>query len=175
MFIHFLRDRVRAGQGQRERETKNPKQTPGSELSAQSPTRGSNSRTARSWPEPQSLNRLRHPGAPTFSLFYTPISSGKILVSKRKSQKAGRGISGWLPWTWRVLGSSAKPEWSCRYRGKRTQMLPLCQRHCRWRSGTRPGPGSLFWCTLQASTGERPPIRKKHYEPGNQAFHRTAA
>ena len=38
----------------RERETKNLKQAPGSELSAQSPTRGSNSRTVRSWPEPKS-------------------------------------------------------------------------------------------------------------------------
>ena len=35
----------------REGETQNLKQAPGSELSAQSPTRGSNSRTARSWPE----------------------------------------------------------------------------------------------------------------------------
>ena len=43
-FIHFLRDREReqAGVGQREGETQNPKQAPGSELSAQSPTRGSN-------------------------------------------------------------------------------------------------------------------------------------
>ena len=32
----------------RERETQNPKQAPGSELSAQSPTQGSNSQTARS-------------------------------------------------------------------------------------------------------------------------------
>ena len=38
----------------RERETQNLKQAPGSELSAQSPTRGLNSRTARSWPEPKS-------------------------------------------------------------------------------------------------------------------------
>ena len=34
-----------------ERETQNLKQAPGSELSAQSPTRGSNPPTARSWPE----------------------------------------------------------------------------------------------------------------------------
>ena len=33
---------------ERERETQNPKQDPGSELSAQSLTRGSNSRTVRS-------------------------------------------------------------------------------------------------------------------------------
>ena len=37
------RDRVHAGEGQRERETQNLKQASGSELSAQSPTRGSNS------------------------------------------------------------------------------------------------------------------------------------
>ena len=42
------RDRVRAGEGQRERETQNPKQAPGSELSAQSPTQGSNSGIVRS-------------------------------------------------------------------------------------------------------------------------------
>ena len=36
----FLRDRVRTGEGQREGETKDLKQAPGSELSAQSPTRG---------------------------------------------------------------------------------------------------------------------------------------
>ena len=36
-------------EGQRERETQNPKQAPGSELSgSQSPTRGSNSQTATS-------------------------------------------------------------------------------------------------------------------------------
>ena len=35
------------GEGQRERETQNPKQAPGSELSAQSPTRGLNPLTAR--------------------------------------------------------------------------------------------------------------------------------
>ena len=36
------RDKARLGEGQREEETQNPKQTAGSELSAQSPTRGSN-------------------------------------------------------------------------------------------------------------------------------------
>ena len=53
MFIYFRerereRDRVPVGERQREREIKNPKQVPGSELSAQSLMRGSNSRTMRS-------------------------------------------------------------------------------------------------------------------------------
>ena len=43
-----------SGEGQRVKETQNPKQAPGSELSAQSPKRGSNPRTARSRPEPKS-------------------------------------------------------------------------------------------------------------------------
>ena len=43
MFI-FERERARAGEGQRGRETKNLKQAPGSELSAQNSTRGSNLR-----------------------------------------------------------------------------------------------------------------------------------
>ena len=47
------RDRVWAREGQRERETQNPKQTPGSELLAQSPMRGLNPWTMRSWPEPK--------------------------------------------------------------------------------------------------------------------------
>ena len=47
MFI-FERDRVQVGEGQREREAQNPKQAPGSVLSAQSPTRGLNPCTVRS-------------------------------------------------------------------------------------------------------------------------------
>ena len=46
-------DRAQVGEGQGERETQNPKQAPGSELSAPSPTWGSNSKTARSRPEPK--------------------------------------------------------------------------------------------------------------------------
>ena len=70
-FIYFWeRDRAWTGEGQREREKQNRKQAPGSEPSAQSPTRGSNSRTARSWPGwSRTLNRLRHPGAPTYLWF----------------------------------------------------------------------------------------------------------
>ena len=51
MFLFIFeteRDRAQMGEGQRERETQNLKQAPGSELSAQSPTRGLNSWTARS-------------------------------------------------------------------------------------------------------------------------------
>ena len=57
MFIYFgerdretetERQRVSRIGAERARETQNLKQAPGSELTAQSPTRGSNSRTARS-------------------------------------------------------------------------------------------------------------------------------
>ena len=61
MFVYFWEteterdgDRVWAGEGQRERETQNRKQAPGSELPAQSPTWGSNLQAVRSWPEPKS-------------------------------------------------------------------------------------------------------------------------
>ena len=49
MFI-FEREKESMSKGgaERERETQNPKQAPGSELSAQSPTRGLNPRTERS-------------------------------------------------------------------------------------------------------------------------------
>ena len=39
------------GGAERERETQNLKDAPGSELSAQSPTQGLNPQTTRSWPE----------------------------------------------------------------------------------------------------------------------------
>ena len=42
------RQSVSGGGAEREREMQNPKQAPGAELSAQSPTRGSNSKTVRS-------------------------------------------------------------------------------------------------------------------------------
>ena len=60
------RERMRARKGQKERETQNPKQAPASEPSAQNLTRGLNSQTARSWPEPKLWmpNWLSHPGAP---------------------------------------------------------------------------------------------------------------
>ena len=60
------RERERASRGRAERkEEQNPKQAPGSKLSAQSPMRGSNSGTVRSWLEPKShTNWLSHPGAP---------------------------------------------------------------------------------------------------------------
>ena len=48
------RDRVRVVEGQRRRGTQNPKQAPGSELSAQSPMWGSNPQNVRSLPEPKS-------------------------------------------------------------------------------------------------------------------------
>ena len=54
MFVFIFeteRDRAWAGEGQRERETQNLKQVPGSEPSAQSPTRGSTPQTMRSRPE----------------------------------------------------------------------------------------------------------------------------
>ena len=60
LFIYFWerererereRNRVWVEEGQIERETQNPKQAPGSELSAQSLTQGSNSPTMRWWPE----------------------------------------------------------------------------------------------------------------------------
>ena len=47
----FLIDREKEhewGEGQKEKETQNPKQAPGSELSAQSPTLGLNSKAVRS-------------------------------------------------------------------------------------------------------------------------------
>ena len=52
MFIYFFREETETdheqGRGRQRGETQNPKQAPGSELSAQSPTQGLNSQTMRS-------------------------------------------------------------------------------------------------------------------------------
>ena len=50
IYLTFERERENTSWGgtQRERETQNPKQAPGSELSVQSPIRGSNSQPVRS-------------------------------------------------------------------------------------------------------------------------------
>ena len=107
-----------SGEGQRGRETQNPKQAPGSELSAQSPTGGLNSQTARSRPEPKSdAYQLNHPSAPTglllneirifwfhnTSLWY----SGKMCLKDNVSEKPGNKTQfGYSP---------AMPPWAYRF------------------------------------------------------------
>ena len=66
MFVYFL-DREGGGGAERERETQNLNQAPGSELSAQGPMRGLNSRTTRSWPEPKSDAQPTEPPGSTGS------------------------------------------------------------------------------------------------------------
>ena len=65
MFISETgRDNASVGKGLRERETRNLKQAPGSELSAQSPRLGLNPRTVRSRPRPK-LD-AEHPATPHY-------------------------------------------------------------------------------------------------------------
>ena len=73
MFISE-RDRSRAGEEQRERETQNPKQAPGSESSAQNLTQGSNPQTVTSLPEPKSDAQLAEPPrqVPHCQIFWIP-------------------------------------------------------------------------------------------------------
>ena len=64
LFIYYFRESGRErtcahappqeGEGETERETQNPKQAPGSELSLRSPMQGLNPGTVRSRPEPKS-------------------------------------------------------------------------------------------------------------------------
>ena len=62
------------GKEQGERETQNQKQAPSSEMLVQSPMRGSNSWTVRSWPEPKSdaqpTEPHRHPRLLLFFFFH---------------------------------------------------------------------------------------------------------
>ena len=68
LFIFEIETEYEQGRG-RERK-QNPKQAPGSELSAQSLVWGSNSRAVRSWPsQSRMLNWLSYPGAPLLRIF----------------------------------------------------------------------------------------------------------
>ena len=87
------RDRARAGEGQRERETRNPKQAPGSELSAQSQTRGSNSRTTRSQPEPElDAQSTEPPRCPNVYLFLRQRERESRGGAEREGDRIGSGL-----------------------------------------------------------------------------------
>ena len=75
---------MRVGVGQRERETQDRKQAPGSGLSAQSPTRGLNARTLRSGPEPKSEARpTEPPRAPRFSTVVNSLPDDLVECQSR--------------------------------------------------------------------------------------------
>ena len=87
MLIYFWKG-DRAQVGQRERETQNLKQAPGSELSAQSPMRGSNPQTVRSWPEPKSDAQLTEPPRrPYVYLFLRERERGKECKQGRSRER----------------------------------------------------------------------------------------
>ena len=75
------RDRALMGGGtEEEKETQNLKQTPGSKMSAQSPTQGSNPQTMRSWPElKMDAQLIEPPRCPCPSLFLWGIWKGTSL------------------------------------------------------------------------------------------------
>ena len=81
------RDRAQVGEGQRKRETQNLKQAPGSELSAQSWMQGSNSQTARSWPEPKSDAQPTEP--PRCPLFFLKKIFIYFWEKERQSVRGG--------------------------------------------------------------------------------------
>ena len=128
MFIYFWereRQRAWAGEGQRERERQNPKQAPGSELSAQSLMWGSNSRTVRSWPELMSKTwPIEPPRRPQQHFFLTALEevspSGHSvqahpgdLPSLPALVLKWRFLFVWLPLTWVVL-SGRHGDWASR-------------------------------------------------------------
>ena len=124
------------GEGQRERETQNRKQAPGSEPSAQSLTRGSNSRTARSWPGwSQTLNRLRHPGAPT--LLFSKLRSIFQVTAERTASHIKHRI------TTQLLCSLYQSV--CPQSGFQIPSLSLGL-HTTWHVGSKY-PTCVFWCS----------------------------
>ena len=73
----FLREResTSGGGSEREGDTESEEQTAGPEPSAQSPMRGSNSQTVRSWPELKpDAQPTGPPRRPNLYVFFTPVS-----------------------------------------------------------------------------------------------------
>ena len=104
MFLFIFeteRGRAWGGEGQREKETQNPKRAPGSELSAQSLMWGSNSRTTRSWP---GLKLNAEP----------PRRPCDFLISLTLRHYWNHGST--LKWFWRSVGGSEA----------RIMSVPLC-------------------------------------------------
>ena len=71
-------DRVWAGEGQRERETQNPKQAPSSELSAQPNTGLELTNWDHDLSRRRTLNQLSHPGAPDCLLRWVIFMYAKV-------------------------------------------------------------------------------------------------
>ena len=119
-FIYFWetdRDRAGVGEGQRENETQNLKQAPGSELSAQSPMWGSNSQTEiMTWAEVGCLTNwaTQVPFVHSFIMKY-------IFITKvKKKLLHQRGI---ILKTWKYFKLNNKDHFYC---------LPLRLMACRW-------------------------------------------
>ena len=83
MFILFLREKERAGEGHRERETDDPKRAPPCQHRARC---GAYTHELRDHDlsRRQTLNRLSHPGAPLFLLMF-------IFERQRETADAGEG------------------------------------------------------------------------------------
>ena len=83
------------GEGQRERETQNRKQAPGSEPSAQSLTWGLNSRTVRSRPELKSdAQPTEPPRRPGFAIFKNGVRAAQHHTSAVGTERGSVERSG---------------------------------------------------------------------------------
>ena len=85
-------------EGQRERETQNPKWALGAELSAQSPMWGLNSRTRdHDLSRSRMPNRLSHPGAPMMPSFKYSITEAPVWLSWFKRPTLDFSSGSWDP------------------------------------------------------------------------------
>ena len=113
------------GKGQKERDTQNPKQAPGSELSAQSSMKGSNPQTARSRPEPKSdtysTEPPRRPDEQTLLINFNLINKRRLAI--RVVHDAGCHVITTAPM---VLLFLAAGLWGITSRAWRLGLRPWC-------------------------------------------------
>ena len=123
------RQSMRRGGAERERETQNPKQDPGSELSAQSPIWGLNSWTMRSWPEQKSDTQpTEPPRCPTHRQFWTWHAlclQGRVRLKYTVIPSRDEGEMEALSWRRmaHALESQASREYAHRFRHQTSSYL----------------------------------------------------
>ena len=138
------RERERERERQRQRQRQNPKQAPGSRLSAHSPTRDSNAWTVRSWPKSKIKTwtlTTEPPRCPEVMRFYIPdpfltrVGSHKDRFQNTVSEMSlGQHFPNHLWGTQKTPKVNTdiprnSPLWSHRFR-KLWCCVPLCWLHC---------------------------------------------
>ena len=126
------------GEGQRERKTQNTKEAPGSELSAQSPTRGLNPQTARSQPELKldtqstGLPRCHPPSLTSFPIQFRFTPSARTLNFLALLSMGCAPVSTWPPSKCQLSTYSSPAPKQLNVAGENSAIMLADLTFCQW-------------------------------------------